>query len=394
MTSADDWEREAEAYRDGGDMMSALRALEQAVNADPSSTRHRVNLATALRSMGRKQEAYEYLREMMAWNPEEAEIWRLFALICLDTERDGDADLASRRAVAIDPDEAVNWVIRGIVLSDTGELDGAEQALKTAVELAPDDAFTYVNLGVVYDRQGDSQRAISVQRKAASLEPENPEMWAHLGLFQLNAKEYDDAESSLLKAIESGSSHPWGHYWLSVLYERTERYEEALDEIWEAIENDPEEPEFRIKLAEWLFAAGAFDDAEGQLAAALAADPDNYEAKSLADQIRIRRASGGDPDLTVFVHDHSEQLISLVNLLMHCHALLVRGCGRVDFELKTEGGEADQTHYAVTGFILRGHHPEEDTAQEVDALLAEWKGPHQLNMDGSVLELTVGVRDR
>ncbi len=125
------------------------------------------------------------------------------------------------------------------------------------------------------------------------------------------------------------------------MLERFEEYEEALDCITAAIELDPDEPEYRLLLAEWLMAAGEFDDTKAQMAIVLSIDVYNREAKELGDRVRIRRVAGGDPNLTVFVHDRSEQLIDLLNLLMRCQAIIVRGCGQVEFELLTEGGEAD-----------------------------------------------------
>lgn len=80
--------------------------------------------------------------------------------------------------------------------------------------------------------------------------------------------------------------------------------------------------------------AGMFDDAWAQLAIMLSIDEYNHEAKELRHRVRIHRATGGDPDLTVLVHDRSKQLIGLLSFLIWCHVIMVRGCDQMNLELK------------------------------------------------------------
>ncbi len=121
----------------------------------------------------------------------------------------------------------------------------------------------------------------------------------------------------------------------------------------------------------------------------LSIDEYNHEAKEPRDRVRIRCATGGNPDLTVFVHDRSEQLIGLLNLLMKCHETMVRECRNVEFELLTQGGEVDQTPYTVTGFTLRGRKTERELVLHFDEHLALWQGAHSVEEQGSELCLHV-----
>ncbi|MCP5268525.1 MAG: tetratricopeptide repeat protein [Zoogloeaceae bacterium] len=147
--------------------------------------------AQLLRDAGKNLEALTLLEQVLARQPDQADILYDAALLA---ERLGRMDVLEtnlRRVIELRSDNAHAYNALGYSFADRGiRLDEARQLLARASALAPDDPFIMDSMGWVLFKQGDLNGALGFLQKAYALRPD-AEIAAHLGevLWQLGKRE-------------------------------------------------------------------------------------------------------------------------------------------------------------------------------------------------------------
>jgi tetratricopeptide (TPR) repeat protein len=196
------------------------------------------------------------IQQLLAEIPPEAVEAYEEAIADLDAG-DGPAATAHfEQAVELAPDyyEALNGL--GVEYLKAGRYRDAEARFTRARELNPNDPRPRVHLGTLRFQEGrdletsgdvDSaarsyQGAIEYLDEARRLDPLVGETWFYLGLALYEMDEFDEAETSLLEAIRLNPRVHDARLTLLNVYTRQGRYEEALGEIAAFLRAQPDSP--------------------------------------------------------------------------------------------------------------------------------------------------------
>jgi tetratricopeptide (TPR) repeat protein len=149
--------------------------------------------AALLRDAGRVQEAFEFLDQRLAENPEHSDFLYETALLAERLDRMELMESRLRRVIELSPNNPQAYNALGYAYADRNvRLPEARQLIEKALALAPDDAAILDSMGWVLFRQGDLPGALSyLERSYGRLE--DPEIAAHLSEVLWSMGRQDDA---------------------------------------------------------------------------------------------------------------------------------------------------------------------------------------------------------
>ncbi len=151
-----------------GDVLSAIEALQRAIQLDPGLQSAYYNLGLVLYQAGQPSPAAHYFQEALKLSP---------------------SDLQARRGL-------------GLAYVAQAEYSRAAQVFRGLLEVSADDPVANMQLGRCYLSQGQPQQAIAWLEKAVKLQPDQPEAHLYLGQALAAAEKVVDAEASLLWSLK------------------------------------------------------------------------------------------------------------------------------------------------------------------------------------------------
>jgi tetratricopeptide (TPR) repeat protein/TolB-like protein/tRNA A-37 threonylcarbamoyl transferase component Bud32 len=147
----------------------AIASARRAVDLDPNDTRGLEALALAYQAAGRIPEAEQALRSAIARLPRSDDLHRGLGDVLVRSER-VDAGLERlREAVRLRPDFAQNQTSLGLALYSRGRYDDAVAPLQRATELLPDDPLARQRLAAAHHQAGRLDDALRYYRESARL---------------------------------------------------------------------------------------------------------------------------------------------------------------------------------------------------------------------------------
>lgn len=156
------------AQQEGGDAAASLRTLEDAHKRVPDDVQVTLGLATAYEHDRKIDQAETLYRDLIAKDPENAEVLNNF----------------------------------GYMLADHGRrLDDAVGFIKRALALEDGNPSYLDSLGWAYFKQGKADQAREPLERAASAQPRNSVIQDHLGEMYFQLKRYKDAASAWSAAL-------------------------------------------------------------------------------------------------------------------------------------------------------------------------------------------------
>jgi tetratricopeptide (TPR) repeat protein/outer membrane murein-binding lipoprotein Lpp len=170
---------------DRGD--EAISMLRKAARREKNSYDVRLALSGLVAAKGEHRDAVKILDAVIASLDAEpqSDAWRLYlsravSLMAIDDWPRAEADL--KRAVALAPEEAIALNYLGYSWAERGEnLDEAFDLIEKAVVLDPNSGAIIDSLGWAYYQRGHYEVAVGHLEQAASLEPGDPTVTDHLG---------------------------------------------------------------------------------------------------------------------------------------------------------------------------------------------------------------------
>lgn len=172
----------ARAFRDGGELASALQTLNETADRYPETAQVHEQLGATHHLAGRLDEATSAYRRAIALEPGAAALKANLAAVLAQA---GDAEGSLKHADAaltLDPSLGPAYKVRGTALATLGRPEEGRAALQRAVELAPEPDGWY-QLGVVLDELGQWDESLAAQAQALELQPNfGPALSEHLFL--------------------------------------------------------------------------------------------------------------------------------------------------------------------------------------------------------------------
>lgn len=183
--------------RQGGGLGMARSQLQSAAKRyPPARVQFLLAEAQLLRDAGDHAEALALLDQVLAQQPDQADVLYDAALLAEKLGRIDVLEANLRRVIALRPDNAHAYNALGYSFAERGiRLDEARQLIAQASALAPDDPFIMDSMGWVLFRQGDLEGALTLLKKAYALK-DDAEIAAHLGEVLWLLDRRDEAKST------------------------------------------------------------------------------------------------------------------------------------------------------------------------------------------------------
>lgn len=138
------------------------------VDADPKDTEAGVKLSSALRALGRWDEAAAAAEAVLVQQPQNIDALLEKARTALASGQGFYAIEPARKALDIAPKDWRAATLLAVGLDQAQRPIEAMQAHRKAMQLAPDNAFVLSNAAMFYAAQGDRAQAEALLRKAAA----------------------------------------------------------------------------------------------------------------------------------------------------------------------------------------------------------------------------------
>lgn len=248
-----------------------------------SSVGQALAIALSVQREGRLEAAAAIYRELLAVDPDNAEVVLLLAICMYDQREHGSAEQLLRRGLAKRPSDHRLHVVLGRVLKAQGRFGDAVECYQQALRLQPSGANgvsldIMVSLGIAQRHAGRAEEAITVLRAAANLLPSRADVLVNLASCLYQAGEYDEAITILERAIVLQPKLAEAHCNLGRALIGLSRYEQAEAALNRAIQLRPAYAEALVFLGIVTEAKGDLDQAGRYFAAAIEADRDNADA--------------------------------------------------------------------------------------------------------------------
>ncbi len=124
-------------YDNLGNIMQALRSMQQAVTLQPGSANFHANLGELLRRLGRWKEAEASFRSALAISPSDAEVMYALGLILTQQGRQAEAMQSYRAAISTGTPIPQAHVALGMILAKQGQAAEARACFEAALAVAP-----------------------------------------------------------------------------------------------------------------------------------------------------------------------------------------------------------------------------------------------------------------
>jgi protein O-mannosyl-transferase len=163
------------------------------IREEPHSWMPRTNKAFALLQQGRMEEAFDWFRQSLQENPEQAEVYNTMALARVRSGRIYEAFEYLNKALELEPDRPdILWNAAGAHL-ELGHIDQASDYLQRALKSMPHYVPALTDYGLILLQKGRTEEAIEYLRRALRFDPNFQSARYYLGNALLQVRRPQEA---------------------------------------------------------------------------------------------------------------------------------------------------------------------------------------------------------
>ena len=223
---------------------SAVQLWQDCAEKAPAKVRPRNNLAIALMTEGRVDEALVQLKTALELAPTDPDALRNLGAAY---DKKGGIDQAIGQyqvALKANPRNKYAHYNLGVSYSKKGRSDLAVAEFQLALGLDPEYADARNNLGVIYGSQGLMEQAVEQFRLAVRFDPHSAEGHKNLGfaLGMSGRPEQGIEELKIAAALQPGNAEVFNS--MGVVYAKERRFQEAAEQFRRAAELKPGESKY------------------------------------------------------------------------------------------------------------------------------------------------------
>ncbi len=222
-------------HQGAGDLPKAIEAALEVLEEDPTNLLALELLASARSAQGRREEAIEIHRRILAIDASRPLSHVLFGNLLWQSGDLEGAEASFRSALERDPDFARAHRRLGELYFTLGENGKALASFGRAAELSEDDVETRLGIARSLKASGDVAAAMKELESLHGTNRENPEVLAEYAGTIAQQGDVDGA----LALLAAGPDHHDVHYTASVILRSRERMPEALAELERALALEP-----------------------------------------------------------------------------------------------------------------------------------------------------------
>lgn len=272
-----------------GDAVLAVREYRRLLEMHPEMVAARGNLASALVSLGRFDEAIAQYEMALKEDPGNQPLRFNLALTCL---RKGDYMQAAQRFAAIHDREPANIHVATLLANCELHLRQVDQAISLLEPLDkanPDNLDLEWALGIALARAGRAREALTRVEKVAE-RGHNGEAYQLAAVLHMGLTDFDKAQSDAEAAIRINPNASNAYLTLAMLDGYSGDEKGAMEEYEKALKANPRNLQARTQLGIIFYNQRKLDDARHQFNDALALNPKSFLA--LYELARVERAEG------------------------------------------------------------------------------------------------------
>lgn len=315
--------------------------------------------AVSLRRNGRRAEAEEVLRGLLAAQPAHSGALHLLGILALERGAPADALPLLERARFGAPSLAPLQFNRGHALLGVGRLADAAEAYRLAGALDPTLAEAPLARARALQRLGQREAALAAAREAIARQPLLHLAWRLAGDLQFELRQWTDARASLARAVELQPRDAEGWNRLGIVQHQLHEVEAALASYDRATVLEPARAEPWNNRGNALHDLRRADEARASFERALELDPGSAEATSNLGMLAQERGDFGEARLA-YAHAQSLRPDNAEALRRQAALNLLEGRfaeGWADFERSHDLAQRGQSANAIPtwrGEDLRG----------------------------------------
>lgn len=211
---------------------------------------YHLNLATALMTQGRAEEAERSSRICLRLDNSHTLAWNVLGNALYEQEETEEAIASFEQALRLDEGQVDAWVNLGRLYRETGRLDDAERCTLRALDVSPGHFKALNNLGAIRNSRKDKEGALEAFQQALQQEPGSPRVLLNMGIALQELGRFSEAEAALTAAVEAApqSANAWNS--LGCYYQALAQVDNALDCFRHAVSLEPDN---RVTCSNYLF---------------------------------------------------------------------------------------------------------------------------------------------
>lgn len=158
-------------YGRKGQHLLALEQFEAARALDADNIDIILNVADALCSLSRFDQAERELRRAQKLDPARADVYVHLGILYFKRGLYAQADIELRKATDLAPNNALAFLYRGEALNQMNRVDEALEMTSRAVSLDATSSRSYYLMGILYDKKRMPQQAMDMYRRSREIAP-------------------------------------------------------------------------------------------------------------------------------------------------------------------------------------------------------------------------------
>lgn len=281
-----------------------IAGYEQLLRISPNLPSAHYNLAAALQSLGKLDEAISHYRQALRVEPDHAESHNNLGSALQALGKLDEAITQYREALRVNPDHAEAHNNLGTVLAAQGKLDEAVTHYRKALQLKGDFADAHFNLGTSLAVQEKLDEAINHYRQALRVDPDKLQAHNNLGSALHAQGRLGEAIAHYRRAVQLNGDFAVAHYNLGSALQAQGKLDEAISRYRRAVQLNGDFAAAHHSLGTALAAQSKLDEAISQYLRALHLKPDDARARynlgvALQSQLEMAWTLATHPDAEV-----------------------------------------------------------------------------------------------
>lgn len=277
----------AAVYISAGKDSRAKSLLEELTRGDRNNPRPFYMLAALEVQAGNRARALEIYRSILANNPSETLASYKTGIIFIENDDLKQAEKVADDLMACFPHNADGVRLKGLVWYHRKNYAEALNYLHSALKISPT-VETYHFIGLCHYYRGELESALSQFRRILNRIPESRQARLMTGTILIAQKRVDDAIAEIQKVLRKNDKDAVAHNLLGNAYMAKGLFDDGMKEFAQATRIDPKIVDAYLKRGYFFFSRGKDAEGESELSSAVKAVPDAVNSRLLLASYHLR----------------------------------------------------------------------------------------------------------